>query len=1009
MHYTSAKLNYIIFVVFTKKLLLTNLPIIAILIAGAALRIWRLDELVTIGGDQGYDLMRIKEILDGNLTLLGSPIGRAADTVLYLGPLYYYLQIPFLMIWRLDPIGLAIPIIIARLATTFFVFQIAKKLFNRQVAIIAAIISALSPYFVNSLGPSSQPYLIPALVAAITFLMMGKATFVTLATVGFASGLMTNLHYLGLSVFLALILFTFYGHKDQRLKSLIYLVAGFFLSTTPILLFELRNNFFLTRQMITQLTSGAISPQVPQVTSQIISSVNFLAKDISGLAPPFVVSAALLVASFVIAQKEAKKATIQISFFLVTLVLINIAAASLYDQKVQPHYLAAAYVPLFIFASAVICSLAKFSKALPVILTVAISIALLIRNDLNRSSGYTMPEDLTLRQIRQIAKLIAQDARGEFNIVSTLDGDSRALPYRYLVEVYGKKALGIEEYDRGDSLYVITRDPASSVRDSPLFEIASFQPSNVTSHTNITGDIKLIKLSKVEKQQEEIEKFITIVNPVRSRNLWFDRSIANLTKQLDSIKKRGLSSSWLLAYDTLDDVEVTGVFKNTSTDVEVGALLEVSEIWATDSHVSYKIGEGDYYRPDKVFLSGYSPQDREKLIKAYFKKFQDTFGLKPQVAGAWYIDARSQSILAKLGIKGLLVVADQYNTDAAASWGKYWSMPFYPSKFNSLEPAASQSLKIPIVNIQWAQRHPTLGYGRDIKDSRQSFQANDYINNGFDSSYFDQMLALYLSQAKTDFVQITLGLEAGQEAVSFTLEFEHQLDRIAGLASLDQVKITTLGQFSDWYQKTYPGISPAHFLTAEGSLWYMSPKFRVRVARLGQNYVITDLRYYEQKPTRDYSWPDEDKFLSRYVGATIDDLDLKNSLNLGELTSLEVYQNFDRLTLKADNNLIRIDTKGILVGDTYQISDQEQIFSAENRQFLFVLATEKIKSMLTNITGVIRFSKIDGQPVFGLKIADTKLIGAKGPKVGIYDFSPQSLAKFKSPASILSKYQPWIN
>lgn len=995
--------------VFTKKLLLTNWPIIAILIAGAALRIWRLEELVTIGGDQGYDLARIKEILDGNLTLLGSPIGRARDTVLYLGPLYYYLQVPFLVIWRLDPIGLAIPIIIARLAATFFVFQIAKKLLNYQVAIIAAIMSALSPYFVNSLGPSSQPYLIPALVAAITFLMIGKATFLTLATVGFASGLMTSLHYLGLSVFLALILFTFYADLHQKLKSLIYLVAGFFLSTTPILLFELRHNFFLTRQLLTQLTSGAINSQVPQLTSQIISSVNFLARDISTLVPPFVASAALLAAAFVLVFKESKSTTKQISFFLVTLVLINIAAASLYDQKVQPHYLAAAYVPLFIFAGAVICSLAKFSKALPVILTVAIAIALLLRNDLGRSSGYTMPEDLTLRQIRQIARIIAQDAQGEFNIVSTLDGDSRALPYRYLVEVYGKKALGIEKYDRGNSLYVITRDPAPAVRDSPLFEIASFQPSNVASHINITGDIKLIKLSKVEKQQQEVEKFITIVNPVRGRDAWLDRSTANLTKQLESIKSRGLSSSWLLAYDTLDDVEITGVFKNTSADVEVGAFLEVSEKWATDSHVSYKIGEGDYYRPDKVFLSGYSPQDRQKLIKAYFKKFQDTFGLKPQVAGAWYIDARSQSILAKLGIKGLLVVADQYNTDAAASWGKYWSMPFYPSKFNALEPAANQSLKIPIVNIQWAQRHPTFGYGRDIRDSRQSFQANDYINNGFDSSYFDNLLALYLSQAKTDFVQITLGLEAGQEAISFNEEFAHQLDRVASLANQNQVKITTLGQFSDWYQKTYPGISPSHFLTAEGSFWYMSPKFRVRIARLGQNYAISDLRYYEQKPTRDYSWPDENKFLSRYVGATIDDLDLKNSLNLGELTSLEVTENFDRLTLKADNNLIRIDTKGVLVGDTYQISRQEQIFSPENRQFLFVLATEKIKSMLTYITGPVRFSKIDNQPVFGLKIGDTKILGIKGAKIGIFNFPPQSLAKFKSPASILAKYQPWIN
>lgn len=1011
-----------------KKLLLANWPIITILSASLALRIWRLDELVTIGGDQGYDLIKIKEILDGNLTLLGSPIGHLDDTVLYLGPLYYYLVAPFLIITRLDPLGLAIPIIIARLTTILFVFLVAQKLANRKVAIVAAILSALSPYFVNSLGPTSQPYLIPALVAVIIFLMISKAflrinkkTFWTLATVGFASGLMTSLHYLGLSVFLALVLFVFYSERSegkenhgflavgiyglgaQKLKSLISLFLGFLLALSPLLLFELRNSFFLSKQLIAQLSKGTINTEPLLVGNQLTDSFNFLSKDIIGFSLPFSVFLGILIISVAIALLESKNTTRPLVIFLVSVMVINLAAVGLWRQKVQPHYLAAVYPSLFIFVSLAISSLARFIKILPVILTIVIASALLIGNDLNRASGYTMPEDLTLRQIRQISKIIAQDAQGQFNIVSTLDGDSRALPYRYLVALYGKEALGVEYYDRGDSLYVITRDPPSTVRDNSLFEIASFQPSNVVSHTNIIGDIKLIKLSKTQKQPEEVQKFITIINPVRSRDLWQDRDILHLSRQLNSIDKRGLPSSWLLAYDTLDDVEVTGVFKNTSAPIEVGALLEVSEKWATDSRVSYKIGEGDYYRPDKVFLSGYSPQEREKLIKTYFEKFQLEFGTKPQVAGAWYVDARTQSILAKVGIKGLLVVADQYDTDALASWGKYWSMPFYPSKYNSLEPAANQSLKIPIVNLEWAQRHPTLGYGRTISDSRQSFQANDYINNGFDSSYFDQMLALYLSQAKTDFVQITLGLEAGQEAVSFGEEFENQLDRVAALANQNQLKVVTMGQFSDWYRQTYPGISPSHFLTAQDSFWYMSPKFRARVVRGDQNYFLLDLRYYDQKPTRDYFWPARDKFLAGYVPAAIDDLDLGNSLNLGDLRNLDVHENFDRLTLKADNILVRIDTKGVLVGDAYQVSHKGQIFSPESK-FLSVLLLEKVKSALLSVTGAIRFSKIEGEPVFGLKISDTKLIGIKGVKIGAYDFPFQSLIKFKSPAQVLDIY-----
>ncbi|MBI3282662.1 glycosyltransferase family 39 protein, partial [Candidatus Curtissbacteria bacterium] len=598
----------------------SNWPILSVLLVSAFIHVFRLDSLITVGGDMGYDLIKIKGILDGDLTLLGSPIGRFKDTVLYLGPLYYYLQAPFLVLFKFDPVGLMIPIIIGRLTTTFFVYLIAKKLFNWQTAIIAAVISSVSPYFVEKLGPPSQPYVVPAVVALVTFLVISKKTLLTFALLGFASGLMIHFHYLGFSVFLALILFAFYGFKNHRLQRLTTLFLGFFLSISPVVLFELRNNFFLSKQIIVQFTSGVVSAQSSLLSDRIISAVNFPTRDVTGFRLPFVASSILLTISIVIALKKSEGAKVPI-LFLISIVVINLLAVSAYSQQVQPHYLASLYVPLFIFAGATIYSLARFAKILPIILSVTIFLALVIGNDLNRTSGYTMPEDLTLRQIRQIARIIAQDAQGEFNITSTLDGDSRALSYRYLVDVYGKKPLDVQTYDRGDSLYIITRDPARSVRVSSLFEIASFQPSFVENTWNINGDIKLIKLSKQKPQELKSPKFITLVNPVRPRQLWNEQSIKVIEEQQKLITDRGLKSTWLISYENLFDKEVVDLFKKQ--DHEIGAFLEVSEKWATDSRVVYKIDEGDYYRPDKVFLSGYSPFDRGKLIKSYFKKFKE--------------------------------------------------------------------------------------------------------------------------------------------------------------------------------------------------------------------------------------------------------------------------------------------------------------------------------------------------------------------------------------------------
>lgn len=232
--------------------------------------------------------------------------------------------------------------------------------------------------------------------------------------------------------------------------------------------------------------------------------------------------------------------------------------------------------------------------------------------------------------------------------------------------------------------------------------------------------------------QGESRKYVNIVYPVRSRELWLDKSIENFEKIKKLTEDRNLAATWLLQYDVLFDTVLIDSAKSITNNNEIGAFLEVSEQLATDSRVAYKFGDGDYYRTDKVSLSGYSPSDREKLIETYFVKFKEVFKVEPKSVGAWYLDARSQTFLQEKGVIAALTVADQYDTDGASVWGKYYSMPFFPSKFNSLEPASSLQEKIPIVNTQWAQRDLVDGFGRNVKDSRQSFQANDYINNGFD-------------------------------------------------------------------------------------------------------------------------------------------------------------------------------------------------------------------------------------------------------------------------------------
>ena len=141
--------------------------IIIILVGAAILRFWRLEELTTFGGDQGYDFLIVKRILvDGKFTLLGPKIGPYNQIGnLYLGPAYYYLLAPFLLLFRLDPIGPAILTVILALGTVFLIYLIGTKFLSRSIAILASSLYAINAFLIDQSRASSNPHLIPFFAA----------------------------------------------------------------------------------------------------------------------------------------------------------------------------------------------------------------------------------------------------------------------------------------------------------------------------------------------------------------------------------------------------------------------------------------------------------------------------------------------------------------------------------------------------------------------------------------------------------------------------------------------------------------------------------------------------------------------------------------------------------------------------------------------------------------------------------------------------------------------------
>ncbi|MCR4305529.1 MAG: hypothetical protein NUV73_00410 [Candidatus Daviesbacteria bacterium] len=360
-------------------------------------------------------------------------------------------------------------------------------------------------------------------------------------------------------------------------------------------------------------------------------------------------------------------------------------------------------------------------------------------------------------------------------------------------------------------------------------------------------------LSAAEETINCSNRYVTLVNPVRGRDLWIERSVKPLKNQYEAAKKYNFPVTWLLQYDVLEDKEVLEEIRGFDLSNELGVFLEVSPRFAEKARVIYPHSV-PWFSPKAVFLSAYSQSERRKLIDKLFKEFKLRFGYYPKSVGAWWIDSYSlQFMKDKYDIKSVLIVSDQKTTDSYGVWGQWWGVPYYPSKANVLAPASTLSNKLEVVVTQWAQRDPFQAFGEGPKYSNYSLQANDYTEEGEDTGYFDQLVDVYLN-CNNHIGQVTVGLETGIESIGSRDEYANQLE---SLKRKEGVKFVTMKDFAQRFTSVYPNLPGGTEIKFDDSVWVMTTTDRV-------NEKLNDLIKYQQWISfSDYFIADKTDFLNR--------------------------------------------------------------------------------------------------------------------------------------------------
>ena len=177
-------------------------------------------------------------------------------------------------------------------------------------------------------------------------------------------------------------------------------------------------------------------------------------------------------------------------------------------------------------------------------------------------------------------------------------------------------------------------------------------------------------------------QFVTIVNPVRISR-YTKNSVESFKAQYQVVKENNFSATWLFTYDALSDEKLIKEVREVDNNQEFGIFLEVTPEFSKNTGVDYN-DTGFWHHATSVFLSGYTQEERKKLIDTVFEKFKENFGYYPKSVGSWWTDAYSLSyIKQKYDVVANLGLADQFSTDGYQVWGQYWSTPYYPSKYHT--------------------------------------------------------------------------------------------------------------------------------------------------------------------------------------------------------------------------------------------------------------------------------------------------------------------------------------
>lgn len=366
-------------------------------------------------------------------------------------------------------------------------------------------------------------------------------------------------------------------------------------------------------------------------------------------------------------------------------------------------------------------------------------------------------------------------------------------------------------------------------------------------------------------EKPRIVNIINFIRQVEPRNAEITEDVLYETvhEQVKLLTKYKLTGTFLLQYDALINQRYQELLKKeTERGTEVGAWWEITQPHVEAAGLKWRGRYSWDWHADVGFATGYSPEEREKLVDVYMEKFKSIFGKYPASVGSWFIDAHSLGYMYdKYGITASCNCKDQVGTDGYTLWGGYWNQAYYPSRLNGYMPAQTAKGQIPVPVFRMLGSDPIYQYDTGVGHTIQGVitlepvygdagGSEKWVRHFFKSIFEDPCLGFNYTQA-------------GQEN-SFTWDamrkgLEMQIPILAALQEQGKIRIETLETSGKWFKKKYP-LTPATSVTTltdtydqgQKTVWFNSRYYRANLLWEKNTIRFRDIHLFDENMESDY-------------------------------------------------------------------------------------------------------------------------------------------------------------